>query len=150
MAHWHSLAKLRMHTELSLDVLDAVTISLGQKLRDFNQTTCSAFETRELRREAEARSRRAAKGRVASTQSKKRDTFVVQRRIKTLNLNTYKGHALGDYADTIRRYGTTDSYSTAPVCVILLFVLPTTESPRESSSIAPQKPDTVVQAAKIL
>jgi hypothetical protein len=34
------------------------------------------------------------------------------RRPKTLNLNTYKFHALGDYANTIRKFGTTDSYST--------------------------------------
>jgi hypothetical protein len=38
------------------------------------------------------------------------------RRPKTLNLNTYKFHALGDYANTIREFGTTDSYSTEPVC----------------------------------
>lgn len=37
------------------------------------------------------------------------------RRAKTFNMNTYKAHALGDYAKTIRRYGTTDSYSTEPV-----------------------------------
>jgi hypothetical protein len=35
---------------------------------------------------------------------------------KTLNLNTYKFHALGDYTSTIRQYGTTDSYSTEAVC----------------------------------
>lgn len=32
-----------------------------------------------------------------------------------MNLNTYKVHALGDYVETIRRYGTTDSYSTESV-----------------------------------
>jgi hypothetical protein len=37
------------------------------------------------------------------------------RRKKTFNLNTYKAHALRDYVETIRRYGTTDSYSTEPV-----------------------------------
>jgi hypothetical protein len=37
------------------------------------------------------------------------------RRKKTFNINTYKAHALGDYVATIRRYGTTDSYSTEPV-----------------------------------
>jgi hypothetical protein len=35
---------------------------------------------------------------------------------KTLNLNTYKIHALGDYVSTIREFGTTDSYSTETVC----------------------------------
>jgi hypothetical protein len=39
----------------------------------------------------------------------------VGRRKKTFNLNTYKAHALGDYVETIRRCGTTDSYSTEPV-----------------------------------
>ena len=33
-------------------------------------------------------------------------------RLKTLNLNTYKHHALGDVVETIQRYGTTDSYTT--------------------------------------
>ncbi|KAI1783643.1 hypothetical protein LXA43DRAFT_850028, partial [Ganoderma leucocontextum] len=31
---------------------------------------------------------------------------------KTLNLNTFKLHALGDYVSSIRRRGSTDSYST--------------------------------------
>ena len=34
---------------------------------------------------------------------------------KKFNLNTYKAHLLGDYASTIRRLGTTDSYSTVIV-----------------------------------
>jgi hypothetical protein len=34
---------------------------------------------------------------------------------KNFNLSTYKWHALGDYANAIRRYGTTDSYSTQTV-----------------------------------
>jgi hypothetical protein len=38
------------------------------------------------------------------------------RKMKQLNLNTYKYHAMGDVVRTIRRYGTTDSYSTEPVC----------------------------------
>ena len=37
------------------------------------------------------------------------------RQPKQFNLNTYKFHALGDYCNTIRRFGTTDSYSTQPV-----------------------------------
>lgn len=41
-------------------------------------------------------------------------TKVVRRR-KGISLHTYKHHALGDYVDTIRRYGTTDSYSTETV-----------------------------------
>ncbi|KAG6912787.1 hypothetical protein DXG01_012157, partial [Tephrocybe rancida] len=36
---------------------------------------------------------------------------VHQRKERQFNLNTYKMHALGDYAATIRAFGTTDSYS---------------------------------------
>lgn len=37
------------------------------------------------------------------------------RKLKTLNLNTYKFHSLGDVVPTIRLFGTTDSYSTQTV-----------------------------------
>jgi hypothetical protein len=48
------------------------------------------------------------KGQHASIASK--DT-----KVKKFNLSTYKWHALGDYANTIHRYGTTDNYSTQTV-----------------------------------
>jgi hypothetical protein len=41
--------------------MDNTTIMLGHKLRAFQQMTCSAFQTRELRREMDARVRRQAK-----------------------------------------------------------------------------------------
>jgi hypothetical protein len=71
MAHWHGLAKLRMHNDLTLDLMDGLTASLGFKLRKFSQKTCPAFATRELRREYHARLRReykkAASGRHRTT-----------------------------------------------------------------------------------
>lgn len=148
LAHWHSLAKLRMHNDLTLDVMDAVTVSLGEKLREFNDKTCTAFLTLELEREFNARVRRQAKEAARKRKSTAQDhhpgsvnteannppiqrTPIADteledpaadsgprtnaRRLKHFNLNTYKTHALGDYATTIRRYGTTDSYSTEPV-----------------------------------
>jgi vacuolar-type H+-ATPase subunit E/Vma4 len=36
----------------------------------------------------------------------------------SMSLLTYKLHALGDYAQTIRQYGTTDSYSSQTVSVL--------------------------------
>lgn len=44
---------------------------------------------------------------------------------KTLNLNTYKDHSLGDYVESIRQNGTIDSYSTELVnipyyCILLI------------------------------
>jgi hypothetical protein len=35
---------------------------------------------------------------------------------KTFNIQTYKYHSIGDVAKTIRRYGTSDSFSSEPVC----------------------------------
>jgi hypothetical protein len=127
-AHWHGLAKLRMHTDSTLDILDSITSSLGKHLREFRNETCSAFNTRELRREADARVRRQASQKNPSTRagsSSATNHRVTSsnisgqasntRREKVLNLNTYKVHALGDYSSTIRRYGTTDSYTTESV-----------------------------------
>lgn len=109
-AEWHGLAKLRMHTDHTLELFRQTTVTLGQKFRAFVKDTCSAFNTRELQREADARARRQAKnGTTAGTNS--------TRRPRTFNLQTYKFHALGDYEATIRRYGTTDSYSTEIVSV---------------------------------
>jgi hypothetical protein len=150
VAHWHGLAKLRMHNDVTLDVMDAVTVSLGDKLREFNERTCTAFVTRELQREFNARMRREANKRprtgqvahpqqvphaepsntngdnltqpsstggttVAGAPSNSNARSANARCLKSFNLNTYKVHALGDYTATIRRYGTTDSYSTEPV-----------------------------------
>lgn len=113
LAQWHALAKLRQHTDMSLDILESTTKDLGQRLRDFESATCSAFKTRELKREAEARQRRQTKV-AASTPGITDQKNITHKRI-IFNLNTYKNHSLGDYVRTIRMYGTTDSYSTEPV-----------------------------------
>ena len=58
LSEWHGLAKLRMHTEASLELMEDVTKELGKLLRQFRQLTCSQFNTIELAREADARLRR--------------------------------------------------------------------------------------------
>ena len=104
---WLALAKLRIHTESTLKLLETSTTVLGQELRRFVKKVCNRFDTRELPKEEAARGRRAAQmlpaGGINSIPGKLS---------KKLNLNTYKVHALGDYANTIRHFGTTDSYST--------------------------------------
>jgi hypothetical protein len=45
LGHWHGLAKLRMHTDVTLEILSPVTTSLGNSLRTFEEKTCAAFET---------------------------------------------------------------------------------------------------------
>lgn len=155
LAHWHALAKLRMHNDLTLDIMDAATISLGKKLCTFCQKMCPVFETKELSREYNARMCKHVKA-ASKTRERKRantssnndqlipdpettarqsnsivtndtnsqaDTDLSSaqvgsrsgRRCKTLNLNTYKCHSLGDYANMIRTCGTSDSVSTEPV-----------------------------------
>ncbi len=136
LSHWHALAKLRQHTELSLAVMESVTIELGSLLRKFQETTCPVFDTRELNREESARKRRAeATGRKRSGKKKQgvaaldaettADSSESKRAAgklrKTLNLKTYKDHSLGDYVETIRQNGTTDSYSTEIVIFVFVF-----------------------------
>jgi hypothetical protein len=61
MAHWHGLAKLRMHTDPTLEIMDKVTTAVGHQFRNFKATVCSAYETHELPQEVESRTRRDAK-----------------------------------------------------------------------------------------
>ncbi|KJA26033.1 hypothetical protein HYPSUDRAFT_105527, partial [Hypholoma sublateritium FD-334 SS-4] len=117
LAHWHAIAKLRQHTELSLQVLESVTIRLGGLLRKFWDTTSEAFDAKELNREVAARVRRSSKKSTSSstsssTQKASEPTSAFGKQSKVLNLNTYKDHSLGDYVEMIRRNGTVDSYST--------------------------------------
>ncbi|KIJ57965.1 hypothetical protein HYDPIDRAFT_34453 [Hydnomerulius pinastri MD-312] len=97
MCYWHSLAKLRMHTDSTLKILDDVTILLGQHLHNFANNTCEDFETYETDREYQARARAPQVG---------------GKRRKFFNLATSKLHALGDYSAQIQLFGTTDSFTT--------------------------------------
>ncbi|KAG6825349.1 hypothetical protein H0H92_004011 [Tricholoma furcatifolium] len=131
-AYWHGLAKLRLHSDRTLEILDQQTTHIGHSLRAFKDTTCPSFQTRELKRELEARSRRQASKpksgfpRAAKSGGKAKGitphcipwiAFIKQAtapdpQLKQFTLNGYKVHAMGDYVATIREYGTTDSYST--------------------------------------
>jgi hypothetical protein len=110
-AHWHALAKLRMHTDPILGMFEELTTSLGDQLRFFADETCSSYNTFELPREVAARKRRQSK-RLQTDIPGAEQNLEKTRRRKTYNMNTYKHHALGDYVEAIRTYGTCDSYST--------------------------------------
>ncbi|KAF7431003.1 hypothetical protein PC9H_006718 [Pleurotus ostreatus] len=115
-AEWHALAKLRMHTDDTLDSLDQATTDLGRQLRHFEKHTCAAFETKELPKEEAARGRRQNRKQKALNPGP--DGSIPVKiggpKLKRFNLLTYKFHSMGDYVRTIRRFGTTDSYSTQP------------------------------------
>jgi hypothetical protein len=111
-AKWHALAKLRVHSESTLNHLESQTKVFGHRMRAFRDATKSEFNTVELPGESAARRRRSLMAGGDSV-AKQRGSSK-----KTLNLQTYKFHALGDYVQSIRLFGTVDSYSTQLVCVI--------------------------------
>ena len=113
LATWHAYAKLRLHTDHTLASFNALTKPLGGALRHFAGKFSDRFDTRELPKEADARKRRATTNNSKGKQTKQQ----ASRGKVRFNLLTYKLHALGDYADTIRQRGTTDSYSTQMVRV---------------------------------
>ena len=116
-----------MHTDQTLEILDDVTTEMGAEFRAFTNNTCSAFDTHELPRETAARKRRKMKktigknGSVDSAPEPSTDISLGATNEadeplpRKFNLWIYKYHCLGDYPNTIRRYGTCDSYSTEPV-----------------------------------
>ena len=119
LAQWHTLAKLRLHTDHSLKLLDEACRLLGGQLRKFQDFTCAAFKTMELPSETAARWRQ--KERSLSTTapgSSITKTTSAACQPKSFNLTTYKLHALGDYVRNIRLFGTTDSYTTQLVSLI--------------------------------
>ncbi|KZO91314.1 hypothetical protein CALVIDRAFT_489296, partial [Calocera viscosa TUFC12733] len=114
MGQWHALAKLQIHSERTVALLSKTTALLGHRIRLFATQTCAAFQTYELAREAEARSRAAAKNQPGLKPSQTSTT----RQPKTFSLKTYKLHALGDVAGTIPLLGPMDGYSTQVVSAV--------------------------------
>jgi hypothetical protein len=66
-AEWHAFAKLRMHSNSTLLLLEELTTEFGKLIRQFRDLTCSQFKTVELSREAAARKRRGAKQQLAES-----------------------------------------------------------------------------------
>ena len=134
---WHACAKLRLHTTTTVNYLKEATHALGFLLRKFAKKTCSAFDTRELPKEVNARTRcrkaaSTAKGNGSGRgkkkgagdsgkgKGKKRSSGRLH---KIFNLCTYKLSALGGYVAAILLYGTTDGYSTQTVRGVPSFFL---------------------------
>jgi len=115
LASWHGYAKLRMHTADTLAFFDTATTVLGQSVRKFHKTTCAYYPTMELPHEYAARGRREA-----ALASKQMKSTTSRAKHKSLNLSTYKFHALGDYVNTIKLMGTTDNYTTQLACLWIL------------------------------
>jgi len=119
---WQMLANLRLHTESTVHALENSTTRLGHRLCQFQAITCNTYDTYELPSEEAARGRRTATTRAkthhdgpskdAENPVKKAKKWQLQ---KVFNLLTYKIHALGDYAQAIRLFGTIDGFTTQVV-----------------------------------
>jgi len=118
---WHAFGKLRMHTETTLFDFNNCTTRLGKAFRKFSQDCCSKFTTYDLPRETAARARR--RGAQAAKTGATSNTASKGHQPRTFNLSTYKLHALGDYVNAIREFGTTDNYSTQVVSFVLFCLL---------------------------
>ena len=152
LCHWHGLAKLCMHTDDILRLMESITVKLGNHLHTFTNETCSAFSTKELRCEAKARTRcqgRETLQKLGNASSWQNDAQAPTRKAKTLNLQTYKLHALGDYPEQMQTYSTTDSYSMQPVSYLcLLIYLSLIFPPRENESTVLAKIDLLAPAKR--
>jgi hypothetical protein len=123
---WHALAKLRLHTESTVRALETSTTRLGVALRKFQSTICAEFVTRDLPSEEAARGRRkAAKVKLKPPKPSKgketedpKGTKKKKSTLRVFNFSCYKPHSLGDYARTIRLFGSSDGYSTQTVCIL--------------------------------
>ena len=115
LAVWHALAKLRLHTESTVRILEAVTTSLGKSRRLFASRSME-YNPRELPKEQAARGRRAAAA-AAKGKGKGKASTIRSNVIKYLNLATFKWHDLGHVPRAIRLFGSTDGYSTQIVSV---------------------------------
>lgn len=125
LADWHSVAKLRMHTDNTLETLTLLTKSLGQELRYFERHVANVLKTVETPREARSRVRRARKkGADVGHEGAGSSTAAAARKAKSYSLDTYKVHALGDYVSQIRLFGTLDVTSTQ----VVRFLCITTQS----------------------
>jgi hypothetical protein len=123
-----------MHTTHTIKSLRSQTKELGRQLRCYANKLCPKYATKPLPGEAAAAyRRRAAKIKPAappgpaktkkvapgaSEQPKKQNLKPKVPKGSGFNLETYKIHALGDYADNIEQFGPTDCFSTQQVCSV--------------------------------
>ena len=131
LAEFHAFAKMRLHTERTLELFEKSIKTLGEAVRRFETVTCAAYDTKELPRETAARGRREAaaaaktgdktstsgqskgKGKAAALKAPRKPAGS-SRHVK-FQASTVKWHSFGDYVAYIRAYGTLDVSSTQSV-----------------------------------
>ena len=123
MVEWHSLAKLRLHSNDLLHLLDQSLKYLSVQFQHFVNITCATFKTKESPSKVVAQQRHQQ----AEVEKKKgtNTSSLNGPHNKRINMHTYKFHALGDYTATIKLFGTTDLYtmqvvSDIYICIVLI------------------------------
>ena len=92
LCHWHGLAKLHMHTDNTLELMESVTVALGNHLHVFTIETCTALSTKELHCETEAQMRHQGHKSLQKpgiSSSLQNNAQATVRKVRTLNLQTY-------------------------------------------------------------
>jgi hypothetical protein len=92
-------------------------------MRKFDKHVCSKYDTKDLPSELAARTRRQQRKAINITTTTPGSTQKgpTGPRRRKFNMETYKYHALGDYATSIRLHGPLDGYSSQLVCFLILF-----------------------------
>ncbi len=101
LATWHAFARLRIHTDSTLDIFQASTKSLTAAVRTFIWETCQFYATQELPKETAAHGRCTAALTAKQGMRSTKEKMSAAPKGKKLNLETYKYHALTDYHETI-------------------------------------------------
>ena len=108
LANWHALAKLCLHTDVTLKILHASTQHMYQAVHQFTSTTCTQTQTFKCASEITVQ--------MCCEKNNGQERNSGNRKTKVFNvINTFKYHSLGDYVDYIEHSGPTDNYMTQVV-----------------------------------
>ena len=104
-----SLGKLRLHIPNTVAGLGAATAAVGASVRTYAKKVCPRYVTVELPKELAARGRRKARLTMASHGAGQNLKISSVRKRKEFNYQTYKFHALRDYAPAVKAFGSLDN-----------------------------------------
>ena len=113
-ANWLSLAKLHVHSESTLHVLNKLTKEYGRLTRQLARDT-ENVKMVETPREAEIRRRRKVPGSTAASESGPKS--------KPITNSTFKHHMMTHYVLAIMFWGTVDSFTTGIVRPLYVYLI---------------------------
>ncbi|KAJ7460375.1 hypothetical protein B0H11DRAFT_1736723 [Mycena galericulata] len=102
LSEWNAFAKMRIHTDTTLDLFQTSTTVVGRELRSFAGTTQAKYKTVELPGESAARARRGARKKATAGQPPGPPAPPTVSKGKFLNLLTYKFHVYASQKQTDR------------------------------------------------